>query len=242
MADAELQFDKPIAVLDTNVVLDAISCVHMVKHYDNQAVPDPTTPDSIFRRQKARESLLLSVYLNSINATTYSIFEATRITVREVAPEARGTFENHAMIIWVHYVKDTVLPDWTMVGPSNGDDEPVGNAADALLVEKAKEFDVPLISHEGITVDGINPKSGIRKKAVAAGVKIVTAREFYGEINEDLNSHLFLQGYGRGAEAHIGKSEHPEYMRESMLVLQAYYQHILYGHTEGFEEPLPVRL
>lgn len=242
MADEGPKFNKPIAVLDTNVVLDASSCLHMVKHYDNQAVPDPTTRDSILRRQKARESLLLSVYLNSIQATTYSIFEATRITVREISPDSNRTLENHAMIIWLHYVKDSVLPSWTMVSPSNGDAEPVGNAADALLVAKAREFGVPLVSHEGVTVHGLNPRSGIRKMAQDSGVKIVTAREFYGDMDELLQSALFMQAYGNGAEEHVGKSAKPEIMRESMLVLQAYYRHILYGLTEGYNEPLPVRL
>lgn len=242
MADEALVFDKPVAVLDTNVVLDAISCVHLFKHYENRAVPDPTARDSILRRQKARESLLLSVYLNSTKATTYSIFEATRITVREVSPDAHDAFETHAMIISTHYVKDTVLPNWTMIGPSTGDGEPVGNAADALLVEKAKEFGVPLITHEGVTVDGINPKSGIRKKAQTAGVVLRTAREFYGELDELLYSALFMQAYARDAEAYIAGRSHKDYMRESKLMLQSYYRHILYGVTEGHADPLPVRL
>jgi hypothetical protein len=236
----ELTFDKPIAVLDTNVVLDAISCVHLVKHAEGES--DPTARSSTFRRQKARECLLLSIYLNSVKATTYSIFEATRIAVREISPDAHGALETHAMIIWTHYVKDTVLPDWTMISPSNGDDEPVGNAADALLVEKALEFGVPLITHEGVSLDGVNPKSGIRKKANAAGVRVMTARELYGDMDELLYSALFMQAYGRDAEEHVRKSAKPEIMRESMLFLQGYYRHILYGITEGYNDPLPVRL
>ena len=169
-------------------------------------------------------------------------FEATRITVREIPPEADDTFENHALKIWAHYVKDNVLPDWVMISPSTGEDEPVGNAADALLVEKAKEFGVPLISHEGITIEGINPKSGIRKKAHEAGVQIVTAREFYGGMSELLQSALFMQSFGRGAEAYAGRSVKPEITRESMLWLQGYYRHILHGVTEGHGEPLLVRL
>lgn len=242
MVAEEFNFDPPIAVLDTNVVLDAVSCVHLFQHYEKQSVPDPTAPSSILRRQKARESLILSVYLNSIKATTYSLHEAPRIMLREVSPDALDAFETHAMIIWTHYVKDTVLPNWAMIGPSNGDGEPVGNAADALLVEKAKEFGVPLVSHEGLTVDGINENCGLRRKARAAGIQVRTAREFYGDIDELLQSALFMQAYGRGAEAHIAKSQRPEYMRESMLALQGYYRHILYGVTEGYADPLPVRL
>jgi len=236
------EFDKPIAVIDTNVIVDAISCVHMVKHYDAHPNIGPAAPESTLRRQKARESLLLSMYLNSSEATTYSIFEATRITVREIDPNADDAFENHALKIWIHYVKDNVLPNWVMIGPSSGDGEPLGNGADALLVQKAKEFGVPLISHEGVTVDGINSKSGIRKKAYDAQVKIMTAREFYGDMDEQEQSGRFMLGYARGAEAYARRNAEPTIMRESMLWLQGYYRHILYGITEGYTEPLPVRL
>jgi hypothetical protein len=242
VADEQLEFDKPIAVLDTNVVLEAVSCVDLVKLYNNQPDIDPLSPEATLRRQKARESLLLSIYLNSIKATTYSIFESMRITVREVDPNANDEFENHAMIIWTHYVKDKVLPDWVMTSPSSGDDEPTGNRADALLVERAKEHGVPLISHEGLSVAGIDPKSGIRRKAAAAGVTIVTPKEFYGNMDELLQAALFMKRYADGAEGHIRSSTHPGIMRESMLWLDGYYRHILYGITKGRSEPLPIRL
>jgi hypothetical protein len=118
----------------------------------------------------------------------------------------------------------------------------VGNAADALLVDKAKEFGVPLISHEGLNVHGINPKSHIRKKAQEVGVTIMSARDFYGDMNELLQSALFMHAYGRGAEAYAATSVKAEIMRESMLWLQGYYKHVLYGITEGHKEALPVRL
>ena len=243
MPDTEnLEFNKPIAVLDTNVVLEAISCVDLVKLYNNQPDLDPTGPEATLRRQKARESLLLSIHLNTIKATTYSIFEPMRIAVREVDPNAHGEFENHAMVIWTHYVKDEVLPDWVMTSPSDGEGEPTGNRADALLVERAKEYGVPLISHEGLSVAGIDSKSGIRKKAAAAGVTIVTPREFCGEMAELLESALFMKRCADGAEAHAQAASHPKLMRESMLWLQGYYRHILHGITAGRNEPLPIRL
>jgi hypothetical protein len=191
---------------------------------------NPTPKESTFRRQKARESLLLSVYLNSIKATTYSIFEATRITAREVSPEALDAFETHGMVIWTHYVKDTVLPNWTMISPSNGDGEPVASAPDALLVEKAKEFGVPLVTHEGLTVDGINPKSGIRKNAQAAGVTIMSACEFYGDIDELLYGTMFPQAYRRDAEAYIAGHSHQAYMREHAGAPRLLWAHSVRSH------------
>jgi hypothetical protein len=229
------------ALIDSNVMLEIVSCVDMSKAY-NESGLDPEGPEATLRRQKARESLLLSMYLNKTSARTFSLFEATRITVREVAPQATGTFANHAMVIWAHYIKDAVLPDWEILCPSDGNGEPAGNRADALLVKLACDYDVPLISHEGITVNGVDPKSGIRKKSRAAGVRIVTPREFYGDMNELLESALFMQRYGRGAEDWARASANPDVMRESMLWFQGYYDHILYGRTRGRTEPLPIRL
>jgi hypothetical protein len=91
-------------------------------------------------------------------------------------------------------------------------------------------------------VDGIDHGCGIRKKAKAAGVPVLTPREFYGDMDELLESAWFMPRYGQGAEAHIGDSSKPELMRESMLWLQGYYRHVLYGITKGRREPVPVKL
>lgn len=232
--------EPPVAIIDSNVMLEASSCVDMVKLYEASHV-DPRGRDAIVRRQRARESLLLSVYLDAIKATTFSLFESVRIAMREIDPAETGAFENHAMRIWVHYVKDNVLPDWVITCPANGEEEPTGNGADTLLVEHAKRYGVPLISHEGVTAKGVDPKSGIRKKAKRAGVEVLTPREFYGDMDELLHSAVFLQRYDNGAEAHVRATSHPEILRDSMLWLRGYYRHIPYGVTvEG--APLPVRL
>lgn len=236
-----VQFAKPAAVIDSNVMLEAVSCVDLMKHYE-RADFDARSPDSTLRRQKARESLLLAIHLDRIGATTYSLYESARVTLREVDPDSHGAFENHAMKLWLHYVKDCVLPNWTMTMPSTGDEEPTGSRADTLLVERAKEFGVPLITHEGLTVAGIDQQRGIRRKARSEGVTIVTAREFYGSVNELLYSALFLQRFDQGAGDHIRASSRADVTRESMSYLRGYYLHILYGIANGEREPLPIRL
>ena len=210
---------KPVAVIDTNVLLEAVSCVDVVRHYA-RADFDRFSPNAILRRQKARESLLLSIHLDSVKATTFSIFEAIRITEREVDPNERHKFEYHAITIWAHFVKDHVLPNWTMNVPSNGDEEPPGNQADTLLVEHAKKLGIPLISHEGVTTTGVNHECRIRKEAGNAGVTILTPREFYGPVDELLYSALFLQKFDGGSEEHVRASPQSGLTRKSVDLLR----------------------
>jgi hypothetical protein len=91
-------------------------------------------------------------------------------------------------------------------------------------------------------VDGFNEKKYIRKKARESGVTILTPREFYGDIHEHLQSALFMKRFNEGAEDYIAKASHPDFMRDAMLLLQAYYKHVLYGITQGRNDALPVRL
>lgn len=240
-SDARAQFATPVAVIDSNVMLEAVSCVDLMKHCERPDF-DPRSAEATPRRQKARESLLLAIHLDRIGATTYSLFESARITLREVDPEAHENFENHAIKLWLHYVKDSVLPKWTMIMPSTGDEEPTGSGADTLLVERAKEFGLPLVTHEGLTTAGIDERRGIRRKARSESVTIVTAREFYGCVDELLYSALFLQRFDRGAEDYIRASSRADLTQEGMSYLRGYYLHILYGIATGEREPLPVRL
>jgi hypothetical protein len=235
-------FTKPLAVIDSNVLLEVVSTHDLARLYNAPSNTDPAGEVATLRRQRARESLLLAVHLNRIKAATYSIFEPFRIVLKKVDPSASDNFEYHAITIWAHYIKDRVLPGWAMLNPSNGDDEPQGSHADSLLVERAKEYGVPLISHEGASLSGVDHGSGIRKKAVRSGVQVMTAREFYGKADEAFLSESFMQRYAEGADAYIRTVAHPKVMRDSMLWLQGYYRHILYGITNGFKEPLPVRL
>jgi len=237
----EVDLAKPVAVIDSNVLLETVSCIDLFKHYARNDI-DQYSQNAILRRQRARESLLLSIHLDRVKATTFSIFEAIRITEREVDPNERHKFEYHAITIWAHFVKDHVLPNWTMNVPSNGDDEPRGNQADALLVEHAKKLGIPLISHEGVTTTGVDYKCWIRRKARKAGVAIVTPREFYGRVDELLYSALFLQRFDGGSAEYVRASPQSEVTRESVDLLRGYYMHILYGTTNGEREPLPIRL
>ena len=69
-----------------------------------------------------------------LSRVSFSLLEAIRIAQREVSPNARNTFEHHATVLWLHYVKDEILLDWVMACPSHGDEEPAGSRAVPLTV------------------------------------------------------------------------------------------------------------
>lgn len=234
-------FEPPVAVIDSNVLIEATSCVDVFRHYlrDNF---EARSADATLRRQKARESLLLSVYLDSIGATTFSLNEAYRITLRTIVPGDLNTLENLVLATWAHYVKARVLPNWTITLPATGEGEPTGNDADALLVRRAKEYDVPLISHEGVKVTGIDEDWGIRKRARAEGVRVLAPREFYPGSDELLLSAQFLQRFDDGLEEYVREFGDRDGKRENMLDVRHCYLHILYGVSDELAEPLPIRL
>jgi hypothetical protein len=82
-------------VIDTNVLLDLYSChdfeAVVVKHgADLVAI---SHPDTIYRRARAREAVILAVYLDRIEATTLSLqHEALDLIQRHVPPTARTSF------------------------------------------------------------------------------------------------------------------------------------------------------
>ncbi len=107
-----------------------------------------------------------------------------------------------------------------------------------------KAFDVPLISFEGSGLDGIDKTKGLRKKAASAGVKVLTPAEFYDDANSVRLAAEFYTSFLRG-QAEYSKSfvsEKAILVVEIFEAVDAYYRHVLFGETNGFDAPLPVKL
>jgi hypothetical protein len=236
-----LEYDKPIAVIDTNVVMDIFGCFHVVRHYDEPGMK-AEHPKSVYRRDRARQALLLAQHFHNVKATTFNIYEPMTIVVREVNPEASDTFEHHYTRIFANYIKDSVIPDWVMLQPAQLGDEGKGDKADAALVQYAKEYGVPLISFEGFTPTGIDPSNKMRKRAAAAGAAVVTPSEFYSDADEQLLAALFYNGFKGGAKRYIAEGPAPDINRVVMNDVNGYFKHVLFGVTEGYAEPLPVSI
>jgi hypothetical protein len=236
------------AVTDTNVLLDVHSCHDLTTAYNDAyarlgkaAVDDLTV---VYRRARARESLLLGMHLNRVKATTYSLhFEPVDLLTKRAPPAAGGaTMESDFTNMFLHFVKDYVLPDWNMIMPTQPGTE-AKNDADKAYIDYAKQHGLPLITNEGYGQNGLVDEK-MRKLAKDAGVAVYAPREFYqGQIDEAAEIEAFLQRF---------KEQVPVYMdvRKKLLGedkigavltwVYGYYRMILLGEVEG--RTTPVRL
>jgi hypothetical protein len=234
------------AVLDTNVMLDAYSVHDIMGAYDKQHT-DLDAPELVWRRARARESLLALIYLNRMGWQTWGLHSELFTQLERVAPPgatAGTSFESDFtnMVIW--YVRDHVLTRWEHHLPKKPGVEK-GNAADQALVDKAKELGVPLITNEGFSQAGYS-EGGIGKRAGKAGVKWYHPRAFYeGRIDEVKEIDNFIDRLRVEAPKYLaehwrrhGKDESDEFLR----FMIASYRHILLGQTEGRSTPVRVKL
>ncbi|MBK7582644.1 MAG: hypothetical protein IPI67_20910 [Myxococcales bacterium] len=252
----------PEIALDTNVLLDILSWHDLMTtvdrlhaHRGDDVMLDPAVT---YRLARARESTLLAIYLNRTRANTYNLLgEGVRLMIQQAPPAAPGSPAcGYFVPVALHFVKDYLLPDWTLtVDPYSIDDatvqsvetlpgNQVGSAADRALLEYAKTHGVPLITNEGNTPRGMEA-SGLRKLAIDQGVEVYSPREFYeGHLAEADEIESFIQRF---------KEEAPRFLRERPLDCAGdqmgelldyslgYYRMILLGIAAGRDAPVPVR-
>jgi hypothetical protein len=195
----------------------------------------------VYRRARARESLLLAMHFNNIAATTFSLhFEVLDLLTRRAPPAAGGaTMESDFTNTFLHFVKDYVLPNWNPTMPTASGTEG-RNDADRALVEHARGRGVPLITNEGYSPTGIVDE-GMRQLAMAAGVRVFTPREFYqGRIDEGAEIDAFLRRF-REQVPHYLEVRRREVGKDNFhRVLEwvyGYYRLILLGQTAVRETP-----
>lgn len=191
---------ETIAIVDTNVLLDVYSSHDLIKTYEMtharvgiKAIDDPTVS---YRRIRARESFLLTLYFNKLKATTYSLHSEVLNMMRTRVPPAEGgeTMESDFTRTFLWYVKDYLLTDWNATCATKPGNE-AKNAADEAYIAQAKESRLPLITNEANGPNGIVDEK-MRKLAKDAGVPVFAPREFYaGWIDEGLEITNFLRRF-----------------------------------------------
>lgn len=235
---------KPIAVVDTNIFLDLYSWHDWHQQFESRAPavilrPDLTDAKSVWRKARAREALLLAMYLTKINATTLSLSEGLIQLKTKPFVNATGGQRawNDAYIrTYIWYVKEQIFRGWT---ESMKISEAAGSAADDEMLAFAKDHALPLITSEGYTPDGINDQNRMRKRARLAGVQVVRAADYYvGKIDEEEESQLFLQKFRNGVSGYIkayrkrnGKTASVELLLNEM---GDYYKFILESRMPQF--------
>jgi hypothetical protein len=242
---ATMNTASPIAVLDTNVFLDVHSCHDLTETYAKLGPAAINDLSVVYRRARARESLLVAIYFNKIKATTFGLhFEMIELLTGRAPPTpVRGvSFEAEFASVFTWFVKDHVLPDWTPAVPTEPGNER-GNGADRVLIATAKEHNVPLITNEGYGQTGIVDEK-MRKLAKDSGVRVFAPREFYrGKIDEAVEIARFLQRFDERAplylDAHWRKHGHDK-SGELLGIVNGYYRHILLGETQDPNAPVRV--
>lgn len=228
--------DSPIAVLDTNVFLNIMTCVDAARQYTQDLAI--RADKAIFVRKRARQAIALSEHLNGLGAITYSLNEATRIALREVSGKPKNTLDHAFTHIWLDYVKPSVLPNWRIAGPPEHEGEPFGNGADRLLVQRAKEFGIPLISFEGVSPTGAGKEKLIPRFAREQGVALMTPEQFYAPFDEHRLAAMFYLRLDTGSERFINEHEQDRsVVAENMATVKGYYWHVLFDDKLDFREP-----
>jgi hypothetical protein len=234
-----------LAVLDTNVFIDIHSCHDLKGTFDrlhsslgDAAIDEPVVE---YRLRRARESLLLAMYLNKISATTYSLHnEAVELLMLKAPPSPGGhAMESDFTTVFVHFVKDYVLPDWSPTMPTEPGSE-ASNEADRALVAYAKDNGLPLITNEGNTPDGIIDEK-MRKLARDAGVAVFAPFEFYdGKINETEEVDAFLARFRHEAPRYLSARNERDEMWKVLQWIEGYYRMVLRGEVAGRDAPIHV--
>lgn len=169
----------PNAVLDTNVGVTIYSWHDLLDEGDRLLKKNPAAtladPALAYRRRRARTAFFLVLFLNEYKWKTLApVNEYQRTLVGKVSPEsATSNFTR----FFLYFLKD-LLPDWEAGSRSLQDDANIiGDDVDLLCLDWAQEFNIPLITWEGDTPTGPNPKKLIPQQAKARGIDLVTPEQ-----------------------------------------------------------------
>ncbi|HEX7602584.1 MAG TPA: hypothetical protein VF316_13300, partial [Polyangiaceae bacterium] len=166
-----------VAVVDTNVLLDIFSCHNVTSMYEKVGVEGVDSPPAVYRRARARESLLLAICFHKVGARTYSLHsEPILMLTKNVDPHDDTNFETHYAKIFANFVSPRVPAGWQPLMSDTPSHE-AGNAADGAIVEFAKKKGLPLITNEGFTETGYS-EGKIAKRAKAGGVSVFFPKDF----------------------------------------------------------------
>jgi len=249
---------KPIAVIDTNVIVDLYSWHDFNDHFDSRvsyASSDDVSlddPVSKMRFSRARRALLLAIHLHNTKAITYSLSESVTLLKRLTQFDAQGKpldpderIRREAFtktFLW--FVKRRLLTDWKD-GMRVADLS--SNEADRALVAFANEHSLPLITNEGFTATGVNPRKLMQRLARESGVRIVQAADFYGtEMDEAEEAKVFFRRFRKVLPVYkkwyVEKHPSGKHAIDQILRhLDRYYYFLLRGDWD--ESPLkPIKL
>ena len=241
------------AVVDTNALIDFYSCHDLYNAYESIARETATgaafnieNPRAVYRRARARESLLLVLYFHERRLRTYSLHDEFETKLTKFVPpslppgnDPPDEFTQAFTTEVVHVVAPHVLPGWD-AQIAQFEEPMAGNRADHTLCEKAQELRVPLITNEGYRESGVLEDVKLRKRAKEAGVPVFTPREFWeGKFDEEAACASFFVRLKEAAHQRI--ADGPAHLPDLYPYIAGYYRHVVYGVTAGRDRPASVR-
>ena len=109
-------------VLDTNVIVDMYSSHDVYNAYAEMHSGDVEDQKLRYRRARARESLLLGVYLHRQRLTSFSYWEPVTIIEQNVDKTQLTQFNTHFTTCFLHFVKNHLLHGWNFATPPEPDE------------------------------------------------------------------------------------------------------------------------
>jgi len=225
-------------VLDTNVIIEAVSA-ELLNYIENRPpVEVLLCPKFRTRQLRARYSLLCVWHIAETGQRGISLHEEVERKLKKIVPP--GSDEDATLLTEaiVHRVVGGLgRLEWI------ADDERSsrGNAADAWLVELAGKHNAPLLTNEGVTPTGIRDRkpSGktIRVRAKKESVRVFAPVEFIDRqgIDHEALSERFISAARGRLLVTPAPGECPLHPQKAELLL-GLYRFILF---DELEPPVP---
>jgi hypothetical protein len=229
-----------VAVVDSNVLLDLISCHNYTRKFEPvwATKGDGAWRDAgvDYRGSRACDALLLAIYLDQIRATTWSSHGELDATARRIVPPrpelpGGGDWERDYLTQVIHFVMEVVLKNWKATAPESAELER-GNDNDRWLVAEARRLNVDLISTEGLKPDGsIDVTKTVHKEAALLGVRVVTPRAFFrGKLlDEEAAAEAYLRRFAE--QIPIYCKDRTDKLEELLGMMYRYQDMILTMHA-----------
>lgn len=99
--------------LDTNGFLDMLSNRDLTRAYEKPGF-DVESPEAVFRRARARESILCACYFNEVGATTHVLKDEVLAQLEKMGPPENDSAETYHTTQVIHFVNDYVLHRWSV--------------------------------------------------------------------------------------------------------------------------------
>ncbi len=222
-------------VLDTNVLTEVFTQKDLEDAAERAGSPEQglQDPEVDYRINRIRYTTIL-VWVCSLRkwATASLLHEFMRILDRRAPPDAKTLDVAFTKMI-IHFVRDQVLAGWTMANFTEVPEDVASDEADDMLLALAIREVVPLITHEGHTIEGIRDtnkgKPNLRGKAKTAGVEVYTPHEYVEKLGivAELEGRDFLDCFRSKRSAYQGVPGQKEQTAKLMNSLYAAYEFIL---------------